>query len=104
MRALLAAGCLCLVAACTSLGWQKPEAGLVEARADLAACSESAQRDAFTAVPHPQPGARLLPRSSGDIENPAWDLPQELLLQQSLRNHCMRARGYELARQSARVP
>jgi hypothetical protein len=104
MRPLLSAGCLVLLAACTPLAWQKPEAGRAEAKADLAACSETAQRDAVTAAPHPPPGPRLLPRGSGDIENPAWDMPQELLIQQSLRNHCMRERGYSLARQTARVP
>jgi hypothetical protein len=104
MRAFVVAGCLCLLAACTSLGWQRPEAGRADTSSDLAACGETAQRDAVRAAPHPPPGPRLLPRGSGDIENPAWDMPQELLLQQSLRNECMRERGYRLGPQAARVP
>src|SRR3954468_11428259 len=104
MRALLLAACLSFLAACTQSAWQKPSAGPAQAKADLAACSEAAQRQGFIAAPHPAPGPRLLPRTSGDIENPAWDMPEELLLQPSLRNHCMLERGYRLAPQRAQAP
>jgi hypothetical protein len=103
MRTLLPALGL-LLAACSHATWQKPLTGSAEAAADLAACTRTAQRDAVSAAPHPRPGPRLLPRSQGDLENPAWDVPEELLLQQSLRNHCMRERGYDLAPQQATAP
>jgi hypothetical protein len=103
MRTLLPALCL-LLAACTQTTWQKPLTGSGQAQADLAACSAAAQRDALVAAPHPPPGPRLLPLGHGDLENPAWDVPEELLLQQSLRNRCMRERGYNLAPQQATAP
>ena len=64
-------------------------------QSDLATCSEAAQRAAVSAAPHAL-GPSRLSTGSGDIDNPVAGVPQELLLQQSLRNHCMQERGYTL--------
>ena len=96
MRALLAALCVPALAACGPTEFQRPLTGGALARADLQSCTESAQRNAFLATPHPPPGPAFLPLGHGSMENPAAQLPQEALVQQSLRNQCMRERGYEL--------
>jgi hypothetical protein len=103
MRRLLPALAL-LLAACSHATWQKPLTGGAEAAADLAACSAAAAREAVAAAPHPPLGPRRLPLGRTDLENPAWDMPEELLLQPSLRNHCMLERGYRLAPQRAHAP
>ena len=82
----------------------EPSASAAEAEAALADCSLAAQKNAFIAAPHPPPGPGRLPRQPTDIANPAWSMPQEVLLQQSLRNQCMRERGYRLERQAAAIP
>ena len=80
MRAPLAALAVFLLAACASEApeWKKPMTDAAQIRMDLADCTEAAQRDAFIGQPDPL---------------------QELLVQQSLRNECMRGRGYDLAPQ-----
>ena len=77
MRALLAATCLLPLAACASEApeWRKPMTDAAQIRMDLADCAEIAQKQAFVGGQPPD---------------------QELLLQQSLRNECMRGRGYDL--------
>ena len=95
MRRLLALCSLLVIAGCTQQGWQKPLATRAGLASDLAGCREAAQREAVTAAPHAL-GPSRLSTGSGDIDNPVAGVPQELLLQQSLRNHCMQERGYTL--------
>ena len=102
MRVLLSLWCVLLVAGCTAQSWQKPMATNAGLQSDLATCSEAAQRESAAAAPHAIGPSRLTVGRT-DIANPAADFPQELLLQQSLRNHCMRERGYALG-QAAQLP
>ena len=94
------------LAACTPAGWQGPSGTSTALDSGLADCTRRAQHDAVAAAPSEPGGPRLLPFAGGrDLENPTWDMPQEVLLQQSLRNACMRAKGHLLAPEStAAVP
>ena len=103
MRRLLALCCLLLIAGCTPQGWQKPLVTQAGLQSDLADCRKTAQREAVTAAPHGL-GPHRFAIGRTEIDNPADDLPQELLLQQSLRNQCMQERGYRLAPQAAQLP
>jgi hypothetical protein len=106
MRALPPLLAVLALAACTPAGWQRPGSDSAALDTDLAGCTRQAQHDAIAAAPSEPAGPRLLPFAGGrDLENPTWDMPQELLLQQSLRNACLRAKGYRLVPEStAAVP
>ena len=102
-RPALAAACLLALAGC-AYDWRKPHVGDAAADSALAACDLVAQRNAAAVAPHPPPGPMRLPSPVNDLSNPAWSVPQELLVQQSLRNQCMRERGYRLEAQTQPVP
>lgn len=78
--------------------WRKPQVGEAATDSALAACDLVAQRNAVAVAPRPAPVR--LPNSATDFSNPATTLPQELLTQQTLRNQCMRERGYRLERET----
>ena len=104
IKMLLCWGCISLLAACGPTGWQKPMTSPDQARADLAGCGVIAQRGGVIAAPHPPAALRRLPLEGGDIGNSFQPVPEELLIQQSLRNQCMKERGYRLGSQTATLP